>query len=110
MSEDTVMAVKRFLLPLRIIWIKELIFFHHGPRDMQEFPSGGTSRHFLGFARFTSSLIQRFDHGVQPGRSQGSHVQSRPQAPMTALPNRGPMPDTRSGLPGHRRQSGIGRE
>src|SRR5882762_9028495 len=34
-------------LPLRIMWIKGLIFFHHGPRDMQEFPSGCTAGHFL---------------------------------------------------------------
>lgn len=46
------MAVKQFFLPLRIIWIKGLIFFHHGPRDMKEFPGGGTAGHFLGLARF----------------------------------------------------------
>jgi hypothetical protein len=52
---DTVMAVKWFFSPLRIIWIKRLIFFHPCPHDMQKFSGGGTAGHFLGFTRFTQT-------------------------------------------------------
>ena len=34
---------------LNVRWIKRLVFFHHGPRDMQQFPCGGTAGHFLWF-------------------------------------------------------------
>jgi len=35
-SEDTVFVCQAVFLPQRIIWIKRLVFFHHGPRDMQQ--------------------------------------------------------------------------
>ena len=49
-SEDTVFVCQAVFLPQRIIWIKRLVFFHHGPRDMQQFPCGGTAGHFLWLA------------------------------------------------------------
>src|SRR5687767_12564129 len=52
-SEDTVFICQAVLLPQRIIGIKRLVFFHHGPRDMQQFPCGGTAGHFLWLADLT---------------------------------------------------------
>jgi len=49
-SEDTVFVCQAVFLPQCIIWIKRLVFFHHGPRDMQQFPGGGTAGHFLWLA------------------------------------------------------------
>jgi len=32
------MACQAVFLPLRIIWIKPLAFFHYCPRDVEQFP------------------------------------------------------------------------
>ena len=73
-------TVSRLIIPpsvlQRSLWIKGLIFFHHGPRDMQEFPSGGTAGHFLGLTRFKQPAIKSLDRGVKPCRRQRRHVKS----------------------------------
>jgi len=40
------------------MWIKGLIFFDHGPCDMQQFTGSGAARHFLGLARFKQPVIK----------------------------------------------------
>jgi len=51
MTPSEAITYQVVFLPLGIIWIKGLIFFHHSPRDMKQFPGRGTTGHFLGLTR-----------------------------------------------------------
>src|SRR5262245_61381780 len=77
-SEDTVLTCQAVCLPPCIVWIKLLIFFHHGPRDMQQFPGGGTAGHFLWLADLTQTGVEGFDNRVMLRCTQRRHVKGCP--------------------------------
>jgi hypothetical protein len=52
------MVCQAVVLSPRIVWIKLLIFFHHGPRKMQQFPCRGTAGHLFWLAPLTQTGIE----------------------------------------------------
>ena len=104
------MACQAVFFPLRIMWIKPLVFFHYRPRDVEQLPRRGTAGHFLWLASLTQTGIEGFDDRVMLRRTSGGHIKGGPQAAVSRMPNSRPIPHTRSRLPGHGCQPSIGRQ
>src|SRR5215813_11709387 len=59
-------------------WDQPLDFLDHCPCDMEQFPCGGIPHDFLWLPCGTQPSVERCNHGVMLGGTQGRHVECSP--------------------------------
>jgi hypothetical protein len=92
---------------LRILGIKQLVFFHDGLRKVKQLPYRSIADVFLRLAGLPQPGLEGFDDRVMLCCTSCRHVEGDPQASVARIPNERSMPDTCARWPGHRCESGI---